>query len=361
MRRLRNRGWQAGPYVLPSERAILRAGHPLLVGLKSAWLATEFKHNHYGSPGAAGWLNLAPENGVAALVNINTSVSPNLFTEGEIGPAVDHANGAIWGASTAFRPLAAGGYTPFTIAWVGRLTALSNLATGTFYGFSGGTPGYPHFAISATRNGSIYDLFGDVRMTSGSGAVLTLANFCTPLQTLAVILTSRSATDHEILAVNLSTGAIVSLGLAVSAGTATSEANTENIGALTDTFVSNRVNGIAHGAFAWNRGFTSQEMAAWIGAPWDMLAPRQQRFRSAAYARSAFAFTTPVRVSRAGVEMWSNNVPPLAVSQVGLEAWYSLIPALAVTRTGLEVWLDHASLISDTPPATRRRRLFLAS
>jgi hypothetical protein len=367
MPRFRNLARHSG-LILPREPVVIRPGHPQLVGLKSAWLAQNFRGNSYViAANSPTYHDAAPDSGTGYLSGINGTTAPVLLGETEFGPATEHPGYGIFGVPSSFQPFAAGGHSPATIAVVGRIASLSSLNTATLYGFSSASVsgGWPHLLINVTNSGGNYNLIGDVRLISTSPAQLSLSNFAPPGNTVAVILTTRSATDHEILAANLTTGAITSLASLANSGAATTNANSEAIGVMRSSgLLSQALTGAVNGAFYWNRAFTAEEMAEWATAPFGMLAPAQPRQWTQAYARSPFAFTTPLHVTQAGAEFWSANIPPLEVTQAGVEAWYSLVPALVVTKAGQEVWFDQASLIPDVPPpagSRRRRRFFLVS
>lgn len=99
-------------------------------------------------------------------------------------------------------------------------------------------------------------------------------------QPYAAVFTSRSTTDHEVVARNLITGAVLSATSALDSGVLA--------GAPTALTIGSQANLVAHMDRAriymcafWERAFTNNEMMAWASAPLAIMKPRIPALRFA--------------------------------------------------------------------------------
>lgn len=251
-------------YDVPAEPFDVADGHPAAIGLKALWL-----------PGVAHdgqqLINLAPERvpGVQFLPPATSDVpAPTTILQGPAALFTGALGGGYYRRSTA--PWLSGTLT-CTIAcmftWGGSQTGFPS-----FYGLTNGSGGDRYYSLVPNSGSLAYNI------NLGQGDIIINAVSMTAGHTYLAIGTTRAANDHEVMVLNVTTGAIAG-------GTSRSGAGASNP-TLTDEVLGganygshNYLDGRVAAAFGWSRGFSQAELRDFVAQPWDMLVPRGRTVR----------------------------------------------------------------------------------
>lgn len=178
-------------------------------------------------------------------------------------------------------PGSAGGYSPITIMWVGRLRNVVDTG-GNIYGLSGASGLAPQITIN---QGNAGQMALQVRM--GSYLNFNPSHLVNQDELLVAIGTTRSATDHEI--VLWSQGAGTSSATPITCTTSSTNVGTTGSNSLYEMFAT--ADPASPGSFdtaathelcaSWLRGMTRAEMIALAQNPWQVVRPEPSRILSA--------------------------------------------------------------------------------
>lgn len=265
---------QTSPYIAPIEPAVVDESHPYAAGLKSLWLPSQ-------SVGVVPLANLAPSAGNATttltgspLSWITTPVGAAPTFTG-LGNYLQRASGTAWSPSTEG--------IAHTIAWFGQFTVVPT-ATNTLNLYQ------IHTGTSVPNTEFWVDGVTAINYEVGTTLTATIAlPPPTVNQPTLIIATVRASTDIEARHYNLSTGVITTvLDNTVLASTA-SVPTSEIIGG--NATLASSANQF-FGAWFWNRGFSSNELAGFLQNPFSMLEPRRYKRRASVSASGALTGTS---------------------------------------------------------------------
>jgi len=253
-------------------------GHPLTQGLFSAWMPGALPAEANGS-----LIRNMAARGEALLRTgpSGTGLPTNQgWYAGILGQQLycSFIQGIAWRTDRIrWKPQAAGGYTPVTIAYYGD----SGLTTGLgdiLYSLSSSaaSSGLPRISFYVNGNSlGNYNLRGEVALSGGGAAVLS-GRAVAPYVPFRAILTTRTATDHEIGFRDERTSPSFGTSSA-GAGSAANEITHEALGASWGSSGPQfRHAAGVYAAFAWDRALSRSEMTAWLHDPFCMFrAPRR--------------------------------------------------------------------------------------
>lgn len=206
-------------------------------------------------------------------------------------PAARIGRLASTSADIPWRPGDFGGHAPGTILAVAMITT-ELAADECLLSFASGGGSAEWFRMGFRLNGGNSVAFGGIR-------TITAQVVNSPALTLnrpyAVMFTTRTSTDHEIIARDLITGDVVGATSVGNSGTAGITPNNYTLGMTTETgdgqFFSK---GRMYLAAYWARSMTQAEMYSVARSPLDLLTPRLPRL---AFNAATASVTPPYRPS----------------------------------------------------------------
>jgi hypothetical protein len=141
------------------------------------------------------------------------------------------------------------------------------------YNSGAGTP-YPFVNIAAGKNGSgTATYFANIQLSSGGSLAQVSIPAGGTAEIVAMAVTSRSATDHEMAYYNHTLQSGLAGGTSsTNAGSATANANAEHFNNHRTAAVGTGFNLL--GAMTWLRAFSAEEIYDWVQNPFAMMRPR---------------------------------------------------------------------------------------